>query len=90
MEIFSPRLKRLLQHSIGSFLFAFLMMVLAVALTYVEDLCREQNRPAWLVNGIEIISIMLFVTDSIAILTLCIKLLLESCRDVFRKDDEPE
>ena len=66
------------------------MMVLAIGLTYLEDFCKQQARPLWLIDGIELISIMLFVTDSIAILSLCLKLLFECYRDLFHKEDESE
>lgn len=78
----------MMKDSLCAFAFMLLIMALAVALTYAEDWARAENRPEWLLFGFHGISILLFITDGIAIAGLCAKLILHSVRDVFRWKDE--
>jgi hypothetical protein len=63
-------------------LFAAVIFILAILLTFVEEWCRDHGRPAWLLEGIEALSVLLFITDGIAILCTCTKLIIELMRDL--------
>ena len=89
MEILSLRLKALIGHSIGSFVCAAALFGIAILLTYVEDWCKTASRPFWIVDGVETVSIMLFVTDSIGFLFICITLILEAYRETFKPESGP-
>jgi hypothetical protein len=60
-------------------LFAF-----AVIFTYADEWCSAHDRPYWLVVGFRGLSILFFVTDGIAITCVCLKVMFESVREVFR------
>jgi hypothetical protein len=79
----SDRLKKLYVDSIATAILALLMIGIAVGFTFVEDWCRAQARPEWLINCFQGLSILLFVTDSIALAAVCINIMIESIRGVF-------
>ena len=60
----------LLLHSARQFVIVLCMLAVAVALTFVRDWMITTNRPKWLINGIEVLSICLFVIDSIVIVSV--------------------
>jgi hypothetical protein len=67
----------LLKHSAYTFLFAAVILVCAVALSYLKDWMVKADRPDWLVAGTELLSIWMFLTDGIVILIVCGKLIKE-------------
>lgn len=83
MPLLNDRLKRLYLDSIATAILALLMMGIAVGFTFVEDWCRAHGRPEWLVNCFQGLAILLFVTDSIALATVCINVMIESIRGIF-------
>jgi CheY-like chemotaxis protein len=63
IKVLSPEAK----HAIKNFFYALVLFGLAIGLTFVPDLCLRTNRPTWLVAGIEVVSIWLFLMDGIVL-----------------------
>jgi hypothetical protein len=70
MAIFNERVKHLLQHSVQQFVIVAFMLLGAIGLTFIEDWLRTSNRPKWLIDGVQLLSIMLFLIDSIVIISV--------------------
>lgn len=83
MPIFSARMRRLYADSIASAGFALMLLVFAVFFTFADDWCQEHHRPIWLTLGFRGLSLLLFVTDGIAIVCVCLKIIIESVRETF-------
>ncbi len=83
MPLLSPKMRRLYADSIASAVFALMLLGFAVLFTFADDWCREHHRPAWLTLGFRGLSILLFVTDGIAITCVCLKVIIESVRETF-------
>lgn len=84
MAFFSEKIRRLYSDSIASAGFGIMVFAFAVLFTYADDWCTAHHRPNWLVVGFRGLSILFFVTDSIAITCVCLKVMFESVREVFR------
>ena len=66
-RLFTQRVLNLLAHSVQHFIIAIVIFCLAIALTYVEDFCVKYHRPQWLVWGISILSVWMFIVDAIVL-----------------------
>ncbi|MGA2137522.1 MAG: hypothetical protein ABSH14_01545 [Verrucomicrobiia bacterium] len=66
-RLFSLKLRKLLLHSVQHFVIAIVIFAMAIALTYLEDYCVEHHRPAWLVFGVQMLSIWMFIVDCIVV-----------------------
>jgi hypothetical protein len=64
----SRELKQIASHAFGVFLAALAIFLVATLLTYVEDLLKLMDRPAWLQEGVAAISIGLFILDGVLVL----------------------
>ena len=84
MAFLSEKMRRLYRDSVVSAGFGLLVFVIAVLFTYADDWSVQHHRPDWLVFGFRGLSILFFVTDSIAITCVCFKVMFESVREVFR------
>ncbi|HVM59398.1 MAG TPA: hypothetical protein VMV72_00895 [Verrucomicrobiae bacterium] len=85
MAFFSQDFRRLLRHSLESFIYLVLLLIFAVSLTFVEDWLRATHRPAWLITGIQGLAILAFLTDAVGFAGLCMKVLYRALRDIIRQ-----
>jgi uncharacterized membrane protein len=69
-KFFSPKMKRLLAHSLVQFISVLVFSAFAIALTFVGDFCRTSHRPAWLIDGFEWLSICVFIVDGISLISI--------------------
>ena len=81
-KLLSPKIKKLLAHSVQQYIAALIVLALAVALTFFEDICRKMDRPHWLILGIGWISVWLFIVDAIDIVSTSIIFLWRVIREV--------
>jgi hypothetical protein len=84
MPLLSPRIRELLIHSVSTFIFAIVILIFAVLLSYAKDGLVVGGRPEWLIVGTECLSIILFVADGIVIVLVCAKIINEVFSDLFR------
>jgi len=70
MAILSRNFKKIARHSIEAFFYAVLIFALSYFLTVFKDYCEETHRPQWFIFGVETLSIILFIADSIAVCML--------------------
>ena len=85
MAFWSKRFLQHLRHALESFALLLLLTICAVAFTYLEDWMHEHHRPAWLVQGAQGLSILAFVADGIVFAGICIKLIIETVKDLWKK-----
>ena len=85
MAFWSPRFLQHLRHALESFVWLLLLTVFAVAFTYLEDWMHEHQRPTWLVLGAQGLSILAFVADGIVFAGICIKLIIEAVKDLWKR-----
>jgi len=71
-KFFNPKMKRLLVHSLGQFVVVLILFATTIALSFVEDFCRRTDRPAWMTNWVEWLSICLAIADGISLLSICL------------------
>ncbi|MEY2561161.1 MAG: hypothetical protein QOG51_1576 [Verrucomicrobiota bacterium] len=83
MALFTAAFRRELRRSLELFVSGAVVFAAAVALTYVEDWCRAQHRPEWVVLGVQGLSIFMFVADGIVVCVTCVKLIRTAIRDLF-------
>lgn len=82
MALFSAAFRRELRRSFELFVSGAIVFVVAIALTYVEDWCRAQHRPDWVVFGVQGLSLFMFVADGIVLCVTCVKLIKGAIRDL--------
>lgn len=84
MAFFSTEFRRRIRHSAESFLLLGVIFLSAIGLTFVEDWLHDTHRPGWLISGVQVLEIALFIADGIGFLCLCIRIVLHSIRDLWR------
>lgn len=84
MPWLSPRFKHHFRHTFELTLLAAFLLGAAVSLTYLEDWCHAHHRPDWLCTGFQVLSIILFVADAVAVAGACVKLVFEVIREIFQ------
>jgi hypothetical protein len=72
-----------LSHLLAGAIFAFILLIVAVGFTYVEDWIISHNRPHWLCMGCTGITILLFVVDGIVITSMVLKFAFEAVIDLY-------
>lgn len=85
VRIFTPKIKRLLWHSVQQFIVAIVVFALAIALTFVEDFCRASHRPLWLIIWIESLTVWLAIVDGVALISISGLLLFQSVQEFVKK-----
>lgn len=65
MARFSPLFRALMRHSIESSIYATFWLVIAFAISWLEDLARITHRQEWLCFGASMLSVGLFIADGI-------------------------
>jgi hypothetical protein len=80
--------KRQIEHSLGISAAAVAILVVAFALSVVEDYFNSTNRDTWLCLGVKIISIALFSIDAIVVVATSAILSWRLVREML-KDNEP-
>lgn len=81
MRLLSDRTRRTIKDSFQTFLLAFAAFCFAIALTFVEDLAVHTKRPAWVIVGIEALSVMLFIADGLVIFCVVARIVATALRD---------
>ena len=81
MRLISNHTWRVIKESFQTFLIAICVFCFAILLTFVEDFAIQTRRPAWMVKGIEVLSIVLFIGDGLVILSVCARIVLRAIRD---------
>lgn len=81
MRLLSAKTKKVLRDSAQTFVLAVVLFGFAICLTFVEDWCKKTHRPPWLLNGIEIVSIAMFVTDLLVILAICVRVIVTALKE---------
>jgi len=82
MNLVSAETRRTIRHSLQTFVVAVSVIVLAIILTFLEDFCVMTKRPPWLVNGIEVLSVILFIGDGLVIVALICRIVFVAVRGV--------
>ena len=57
------------------------MFAFAISLTFVEDFAIQAKRPKWLVIGIEVFSVILFVGDVLVGVAVVARIVLRALRE---------
>jgi hypothetical protein len=89
MSFLSQQTRRIIKDSFQTFIIAILVFAFAFLLTFVEDFAVKTNRPKWAINGIEGLSVLLFIGDGLVILAVVARIVLRAYRDLsdeFRKE----
>ena len=81
MNLFSPQIRRTVRHSFQTFVVAALAFAFAILLTFVEDFCVKTKRPIWLINGIEVLSIVLFIGEALVVLAVVARIVFAAFRE---------
>jgi hypothetical protein len=85
MPFFSPNFKRIARHSAETSLYALIVFAFAYSLTIFKDYCVQTHRPAWFIFGVETLSIVAFIADSIAWSLLVVLGLYHTIKGAFKK-----
>jgi hypothetical protein len=89
MRFISSQTWRTIRDSFQTFVIAFFIVAFAILLTFLRDFAVLSKRPAWLANGIELLSVLLFVADGLMIFCVCIRIAFRAVKDFLddvRKD----
>jgi hypothetical protein len=81
MRLLSAKTKRIILESTQTFLIALFLFGFAIALTFLEDWCLKTQRPIWLTTGIEIISMVMFFSDALVVLAICVRVLMTGLKE---------
>lgn len=84
MAIFSQDFKKIVRHSFQTFLLAIFFLFVAYCLTIFQDYCEQTHRPRWFIFGVEVLSIVLFIADSIVLCMLAIMGLYHTIKRAFK------
>ncbi len=81
MRVISEKTWRTIKHSFQTFIIALFICAFAILLTFVEDFAVYSKRPPWLITGIEIFSIVLFIADALLVFAVVARIVLEAMRE---------
>lgn len=84
-KLLTPKIKRLLLDSAQQFIVAIFVFAFAIALTFVEDFCRNTHRPPWIIVWIEVVSVWLAAVDGIALICISGYTLFSSIQEFVRR-----
>jgi hypothetical protein len=85
MAIFSQDFKRIARHSFETFLYALFVLAAAYCLTIFHDYCEQTHRPIWFTFGVEVLSVVLFIADSIAVTMMVMLGLYHTLKSAFKR-----
>ena len=57
----------------------------AVALSYAKEWLIDAHRPMWMINGVEVVELTLFITDGIVIVSVCLIIIKEVILELLGK-----
>jgi lipopolysaccharide export LptBFGC system permease protein LptF len=81
MNLISKRTRRIIRESFQTFIIALFALVFAILLTFVEDFAIQTKRPQWLIIGIEVFSVILFIGDILVITNVVARIVFRAFRD---------
>ena len=81
MNLISKPTRRIIRESFQTFIIALFALAFAIALTFVGDFAVQTKRPEWLIIGIEIFSVILFIGDVLVILNVVARIVFRAFRD---------
>jgi hypothetical protein len=84
MQYFSAAFRRRIRHSAEMFLLLALLLGFAISLSFLEDWLRHHHRPAWILIGVQTLTVISFVTDAISFGLVCINLLYHGMKELWR------
>ena len=90
MKLLSARTRRTIRESAQTFCIALVVFLLAIILTFVEDWCVKLNRPQWLITGIKVFSVMMFVGDGLVMLAIGVRIVVRAIRETLDEMREDE
>jgi hypothetical protein len=83
MPVLSRETRKIIRESFGTFIVALFGFAFAIALTFVEDFCVHTKRPAWLIIGIQILSVILFIGDGLIMFAVVARIVCRTVKDFF-------
>lgn len=81
----SQRIWELVKHNIATFVLAIVFFACTVALHYARNWMIAAGLPPWMTEGAELVEVVLFITDGIVILIICITVIKELLLELFRR-----
>jgi hypothetical protein len=81
MPLLSAKIKKAIRESAQTSVLATVIFAGAFGLTFLEDLAKKTTRPPWLIIGIEILSVVLFIADAMVILSIVARVVLMAIRE---------
>jgi hypothetical protein len=85
MAFFSGGFRKRLRQSAESFILFLVLLAFSIALSFVSDWMVKTNRPAWLVDGVQVLEIAAFIADAVAFLGFCFSLLWGEIKELWRR-----
>lgn len=68
----SKRIWELVIHNIATFVLAIVFFACSVGLYYAKKWMIATGLPEWMIQGADLVEVVLFVTDGIVILIICL------------------
>lgn len=81
MNLISKQTRRIIRESFQTFVIALFALFFAIGLTFVEDFAIQTKRPQWLIFGIEVFSVILFIGDVLVVLNVVARIVFRAFRD---------
>ncbi len=83
MALLSRETRKIIKESFGTFIVALVGFSFAILLTFVEDFCVHTKRPGWLITGIEVLSVILFIGDGLVMFAVVARIVCRTVKDFF-------
>ena len=81
MNLISKQTRRIIRESFQTFIIALFEFAFAILLTFVKDLAVLAKRPAWLIIGIDVFSVILFIAGVLVIANVVARVVFRAFRD---------
>jgi lipopolysaccharide export LptBFGC system permease protein LptF len=81
MNLISKPTRKIIRESFQTFIIALFALAFAIALTFIEDFAVQTKRPEWLIIGIEVFSVILFIGDVLVVINVISRIVFRSFRD---------
>ena len=81
MNLISKQTRRIIRESLQTFIIAVSVLAFAILLTFVKDFAVQTKRPEWLIFGIEVFSVILFIGDVLVITNVVARIVFRAFRD---------
>jgi len=82
LSILTPQTRRTLKDSFQTFAIAFVLLIFDFGLTFVQDLAVITKRPNWLIKGIEIVEVVLFICDILVLFAVTGRIVLKAVKEL--------